>query len=245
MITPVILTYNEDHNIASTLNALAWAPRIVLLDSGSNDRTEQIARSFGNVSGFVRRLDDQRSQWTSAIQETAIATEYVLALGADMRAGAGLQDELQGFLRLREFAGAWTPFEYRVLGRRLPGSIYPAQVRVFRKHDVRIDQPGHSQVFHVPGPLCRFRSSLIHEDQKPIDRWLNNQMKYASLEAARIKGIPTKNLKDKLRMAGLSPAIWSMWAYLKAGGPINHSASRAYACERLIFEALLARLLSD
>lgn len=245
MITPVVLTYNEEPNIASTLAALAWAPRTVVLDSGSTDRTEEIARSFGNVCWFVRQFDDHRSQWLFAIQGTSIATEYVLALDADMRPGVGFQDELQEFLHSREYAGAWIPFEYRILGRRLSGSIYPAQIRVFRKNNVRIEQPGHTQVFNVSGPLCRFRSNLIHDDQKPIDRWVSNQIKYASLEAARIKRSSRKTLKDRLRMAGLSPTIWGAYAYLKSGGPVNNRASRAYAYERLIFEALVARLLAD
>ncbi|MGI9074372.1 MAG: glycosyltransferase family 2 protein [Bryobacteraceae bacterium] len=245
VVTPVILTYNEDQNIEPTLASLAWAERIVLLDSGSTDRTEEIARSFDNVSWFVRRFDNHASQWRYAIQETSISTEYVLALDADMRPGAGFQDELEKIVFLRKFAGAWIPFEYRVLGRGLPSSIYPAQIRLFRKNDVRIEQPGHTQVFYVNGPLYQFRSNLIHEDHKPVSRWLSNQMKYASLEASRIKSTQKKGFKDRLRTAGISPLIWSLSAYIKAGGPLNLASSRAYAYERMIFEAVLARVLIE
>lgn len=244
-ITPVILTYNEDHNIEATLASLAWASRIVLLDSGSTDRTEQIARSFRNVSWFVRRFTDHCSQWRYALDETSISTEYVLALDADMRPGVGFRAELETFLRDRQFAGAWIPFDYRVLGHGLLGSIYPAQVRLFRRDYVHIDQPGHTQVFHVNGPLYRFRSKLIHEDHKPVSRWLDSQMKYASLEAARIRIARKKALKDRLRLVGISPAIYGAYAYVKAGGPLKGAASRAYAHERLIFETILARLLAQ
>lgn len=245
MVTPVILTYNEDRNIEATLASLAWAPRVVLLDSGSTDRTEQIARCFGNVSWFKRDFTDHLSQWRYALQETSISTEYVLALDADMRPGLGFRDELRKFLDRRQFAGAWIPFEYRVLGHGLLGSIYPAQVRLFRRRDVHIDQPGHTQVFHVNGPLYRFRSKLIHEDHKPVSRWLDSQMKYASLEAARIRIAPKKALKDRLRLVGISPAVYATYAYIRAGGPLKASASRAYAYERLIFETILARLLAE
>src|SRR6267142_5887896 len=98
MITPVILTHNEDQNIRSTLASLAWAPRIVLVDSGSNDQTEEIARSFDNVDWFVRTFDNHRAQWRYAIHDTRIETEYVLALDADMRLAPGFNDELQDFL---------------------------------------------------------------------------------------------------------------------------------------------------
>jgi glycosyltransferase involved in cell wall biosynthesis len=245
MVTPVVLTYNEDHNIESTLASLAWARRIILLDSGSTDGTERIARSFQNVEWHVRRFDNHRAQWNHAIHETAILTEYVLALDADMRPADGFQDELTRFLGKREFAGAWIPFEYRVLGRGLVGSIYPPQIRLFRKSALRIDQPGHTQVFTVDGPLYRFRAKLIHEDRKPLSRWLKNQSEYAALEAARIRSAEKIGLKDRLRIAGVSPAVWGLYAYLRAGGPLNSAASRAYAYERLIFEAILARLLAE
>ena len=244
-VTPVILTFNEGSNIKTTLASLQWALRVVVVDSGSTDQTEQIARSFGNVEWFVRGFDSHREQWLYAIHETSVRTNYVLALDADMRPGVGFREELDAFLERGDFAGARIPFEYRILGRGLMGSIYPAQIRLFRKDQVRIDQAGHSQVFEVTGTVCRFRSQLIHEDLKPLNRWLNNQVKYASLEAERIRSATRRKFKDWLRLAGISPPIWGAYAFLRAGGPFRFGASRAYAYERLIFEAILARMLTE
>jgi glycosyltransferase involved in cell wall biosynthesis len=244
-VTPVILTYNEENNLDTTLASLDWAERVVVLDSGSTDRTQSIARSFSNVAWFVRSFDDHCSQWQYAIHETSVTTEYVLALDADMRPSCGFLDELRERFVGRTFAGACVPFEFRIVGRALYGSIYPAQVRIFRRNSVHVRQVGHTQVFAVNGPLYRFRSKLIHEDRKPVSRWLENQMTYASLEAARIMESRTRSLKDRLRLAGISPAIWATYAYIKAGGPWKSPASRAYAYERLMFEALLSRLLAN
>jgi glycosyltransferase involved in cell wall biosynthesis len=241
--TPVILTYNEESNLEPTLASLAWASRIVVVDSGSTDRTAEIARSFTNVAWFVREFDSHAAQWSYGVQGTSIATRYVLALDADMRPGPGFRDELARFARQTSHA-AMVPFEYRIHGRPLMGSIYPPQIRVFARQDVRIEQRGHTQVFRSPAPLYRFRSKLIHEDRKPFARWLANQLKYAGLEVERIRNAPATRFVDRLRRSGLSPVICGGYAYLRAGGPLAGAASRAYAQERMVFEALLARLLA-
>ena len=109
---------------------------------------------------------------------------------------------------------------------------------------MHIAQRGHTQVFTSAAPLYRFRSKLIHEDLKPFSRWVVNQLQYASLEAERIRSAPAQSFRDRLRQSGISPAIWGAYAYLRAGGPLKGRASRAYAEERMVFEALLARLLA-
>jgi glycosyltransferase involved in cell wall biosynthesis len=242
-ITPVILTFNEEPNIQATLWPLAWARRIVVVDSGSSDRTPEIARSFRNVCWFVRKFDSHASQWSFAVHATGIDTPYVLALDADMRPGPGFREELGRFTG-RPDRAAMVPFEYRVQGRPLLGSVYPAQIRVFAKDTVDIAQRGHTQVFTSAAPLYHFHSKLIHEDRKPFSRWVVNQLQYASLEAERIRTAPAQSFRDRLRQSGISPAIWGVYAYLRAGGPLKGRASRAYAQERMVFEALLARLLA-
>jgi hypothetical protein len=64
------------------------------------------------------------------------------------------------------------------------------------------------------------------------------------LEAEGIRQTPTQVVRDRLRRLGVSPTILGAYAYLRAGGPFKGRASRAYAEERVVFEALLARLLA-
>ncbi|HUB83235.1 MAG TPA: glycosyltransferase [Bryobacteraceae bacterium] len=242
-VTPLILTHNEEANIETALAALAWARKVVVVDSGSSDRTEEIARTFGNVAWFVQPFDSHSSQWSFGVRETSIDTRYILALDADMRPGTGFLEELARFAGGPVRSGL-VPFEYRMQRRRLLGSIYPPQVRVFPRDEVRIEQRGHTQVFTSSAPMYRFRSKLIHEDCKPFARWVANQLRYAALEADRIRTAPAQSFRDRLRRSGISPAIWGGYAYLRAGGPFAGRAARAYAQERMVFEALLARLLA-
>ena len=45
-ITPLIITYNEEPNIDHTLQQLAWANRIVVIDSFSTDSTLDILKTY-------------------------------------------------------------------------------------------------------------------------------------------------------------------------------------------------------
>src|SRR5262249_10364680 len=124
-ITPVILTLNEDANIRSTLESLSWARRVIVLDSGSTDRTEAIAKTFPNVDWMVRRFDSHGEQWHDALTQHAVSTEYTLALDADMRVSDDLLREIESAFLDRRFAGAMIPFEFRVYGRALAGTLCP------------------------------------------------------------------------------------------------------------------------
>src|SRR5205809_8098013 len=84
LVTPLILTYNEEPNIKRTLESLLWAERVVVVDSGSTDGTKSIARLFAHVSWYVRPFDYHCAQWKRGIPNTEIATEFVLALDAGM-----------------------------------------------------------------------------------------------------------------------------------------------------------------
>ena len=112
-VTPVILTLNEDANIRSALESLSWARRVIVLDSGSTDRTEAIARTFQNVDWLVRRFDSHGEQWRHAINDHAVSTEYALALDADMQVSDDLLRELESAFLNRQFAGGMIPFERR------------------------------------------------------------------------------------------------------------------------------------
>jgi glycosyltransferase involved in cell wall biosynthesis len=244
-ITPVVLTYNEDTNIGRTLDSLQWAADIVVVDSGSTDETESIARSFPNVRWRVRPFDTHLAQWSFAISETGIATEYILALDADMQVTPSLVEELQKTFLPGRFAGGITRFEYRYHGYALLGSLCPPQLRLFRRAEVSVAQPDHTQRFSIAGDAYRFRSALIHDDRKPIERWVTAQLAYRLLNERDLSKGGRRRLRDHLRNAGVMPPIMGLLAYLRAGGPFKGAAAARYAYERMTAETLLAIGLLD
>jgi hypothetical protein len=244
-ITPVVLTYNEEPNIRRTLNSLRWSERVVVVDSGSTDGTGTIAKSFSNVDWYVRRFDCHRAQWEHAVRETKIKTKFALALDADMVVPKRFIDEASRSFIQGDYVGGITPFEFRMHGVAMRGSIYPSQLRVFRPESIKIAQAGHTQAFSIDGPTYRFKTPLIHDDRKSLERWVASQLSYSELEARRITERSSYRFHDCLRELGLMPVITGAVAYIRAGGPFRGAAAIRYAYERAAYECLLAvRLMS-
>jgi len=89
-IAVVILTYNEGANLPDCLRSVAgWAREIFVVDSGSTDGTQVIARQYG--AAFVEHAFETHSQqWTWALENLPIRARWVLGLDADQRVTAEL-----------------------------------------------------------------------------------------------------------------------------------------------------------
>ena len=89
----LILTLNEEVNLPDCLESVAWCDDVVVLDSFSSDRTEQIARDFG--ARFVqRRFDDWSSHQNWAVSNIEFQHRWVYYSDADERLPEGLVQEL-------------------------------------------------------------------------------------------------------------------------------------------------------
>src|SRR5262245_59732777 len=109
-ITPLIITYNEGSNLGRTLDRLAWAKKIVIVDSFSTADTVDIACRFPQTQLVQREFDSFASQCNFGLQQ--IRTPWVLSLDADYLVSEPLAHEL-GQLRLSdETAGYRASFRY-------------------------------------------------------------------------------------------------------------------------------------
>jgi hypothetical protein len=156
-----------------------------------------------------------------------------------------LVGEIEERFLTRGFAGGLIPFRYCVSGRPLHNSLLTAQIRLFERNKVEVLQIGHGHKFQVEGPIYQFKSVLFHDDRKPLERWLSNQLSYSAAEAERLKLGYYRRWQDRLRQSGLMPPVAALLAYISAGGPFGGIAAVRYAYERALYECLLAiRLVS-
>jgi len=93
-VSAVILTLNEERNIAECIGALReWCEDIVVYDSFSADRTVELARGLG-ARVYQRRFDNYAAQRNAALREVEYPGAWVLMVDADERWGKALGENI-------------------------------------------------------------------------------------------------------------------------------------------------------
>lgn len=240
-ITPLVLTWNEEPNIATMVNQLRWAPRVVVVDSGSTDRTVEICRSASNVEVFNRPFDTASGQWNFGLTGTGIDSEWVLALDADYRLGDGSLRELSELNPPAEVNAYAASFRYAVLGRPLRASLYPPVAVLFRRNAGTYVQDGHTQRLKVSGSTAELKAPFLHDDRKPLDRWLLNQVRYMRAEAEKLEHATVLSWPDRIRRTRvLGPPATLLYTLFAKGVILDGVPGLYYAFQRATAEAILS-----
>ena len=104
LLSVAIITCDEERNLARTLASVAFADEVVVVDSGSTDRTVEIARSFG-ARVFIREWPGFAQQKNFAIQQCS--GDWVLSLDADEELSPELRTQLRLLLPTNPPADAY------------------------------------------------------------------------------------------------------------------------------------------
>ena len=247
-ITPVILTYNEQDNIGRTLAALAWAQDIVVVDSFSTDKTAEIVAGFPRARLIKRAFDSHAQQWNFAIAETGIATDWILALDADYVAPDAFAAAVAKLDPNGPFNAYDADFVYCVLGRPLRATLYPGNTVLYRRGRASYVQKGHTQRLVVTGTVGRLSAKLLHDDRKPLARWLSSQQNYARLEADYLLSRPREELRriDRLRlMAWPAPLLNFVYTLFIKRCILEGWPGWLYVLQRTLAEVMIATELVD
>jgi glycosyltransferase involved in cell wall biosynthesis len=245
-ITPLILTYNELPNIERTLAKLAWAKRIVVVDSGSTDGTRDILRRHPRVAVFVHEFVDFAGQCNFGLAR--VTSSWVLSLDADYELSDQLLDELRTLVPNEVTAGYHARFVYRIQGRPLRGSLYPPRTVLYRRDRALYRQEGHGHRVCVEGEVLPLRGVIYHDDQKPLSRWLTAQQRYAAAEADYLLNCARRELTrgDRIRLVGWpAPLAVLPYALFVKRCALDGRPGWYYALQRLFAETLLALEILD
>ena len=244
-VTVMILTFNEAPNLARTLCQLAWARRIVLIDSGSEDDTLKIAAGFRQVEVFQRSFDSFAGQCNFGLAQ--IRSGWVLSLDADYVLSDELVQEL-GRLKDDGPCGFTARFIYCIHGRRLRGTLYPPRTVLYRRKEAHYVDCGHGHKVIVSGAIGALKGVIYHDDRKALARWMGSQIQYARREADYLMTTPGAQLSrnDRMRRSCfIAPLVILPYVLLRKGCILDGVAGWRYGLERLFAEIAIALALLE
>jgi glycosyltransferase involved in cell wall biosynthesis len=246
-VTPVILTFNEAPNIGRVLDRLTPFQEVLVVDSGSDDGTLEIVARYPNTRTVVRPFDSFSGQWNFAIREGGIRTEWALAMDADYVLPDDFLEELSRLSPAADVGGYRISFVYFVFGKALSTTLYPPVIALLRHRQAHYVQDGHCMRALVEGTVGALRSRILHDDRKPLARWLSSQARYAEEEAILLLDGDSRSLRvqDRIRrMIVVAPWLVPLHYLVVRGGILDGWRGIYYAIQRGVAESILAlRLL--
>ncbi len=185
-ITTLIFTLNEEAHLPPCLASLDWCDDVVVVDSFSDDATQEIAEAA--QARFVQHaftgFGDQRN-W--ALDTLDLKYDWVLILDADECVPSELAEEMQRLVNsCPETVGAFRlKRRFHMWGRWLKySSLYPTWVvRLIHKNKVNYVNRGHAETQDVDGLIEECEHDLMDQNVKGIDEWFERQNRYSTKDA--------------------------------------------------------------
>ena len=250
---------NEEQNIGGCIDSVSWSDDICVLDSGSTDRTIEIAESKG-CRIFNRTLDDWSSHLNWAVRTIPFKHDWVFHIDADERTFPDLVREMQeavanhqnghAAFKLRRkdyFGGVWLKH----------AQLYPTWfVRLFRRDSVTFERSMH-HVANIRGTTGMLDG---HFDHWPFSKggvafWIEKHNTYSTFEAKEqilkppfqpadaLSGDPNKRRKALKALFGrlpFRPLVYFFYVYVFRLGFLDGMAGFHFAVLKAFYEYMIS-----
>jgi glycosyltransferase involved in cell wall biosynthesis len=258
-VSILILTLNEELNIADCIDSCAWSDDIVVFDSLSKDRTREIALSNG-ARVVERAFDNYAAQRNAALTQVTYKHPWVLMVDADERVPPDLAAEIAtsidkadadiAIFRMRRkdfFLGRWL--------KRSSG--YPTWFgRLMRVGRVRVEREINEE-YIADGGIGYLQSHLHHYPfNNGVAYWFERHNRYSSMEAiakvsVQLDPVISRNiwssdpierrrsLKRLLYKVPFRPLIVFFYLYVVRLGILDGRAGFYFSRMRAIYEFLI------
>ena len=133
---------------------------MIVIDSGSDDGTEEIVERYSNVNLIIRRFDDHATQWNFGVSNCV--TNWVLALDADYILSDNFKIEIEELENEHSFVAYGANFNYCIKGVPLRGTLYPSRYVLFNKNYCTYVQDGHTQLLEAKGETKMLNAFILH-----------------------------------------------------------------------------------
>jgi len=182
-LSVVIITLNEEANLARTLASVTWADEIIVVDSGSIDRTREVAESF-RAKFYIEPWTGFASQKNSALAKAG--GDWILSLDADEEVEPALAIEIRMALAANpSVAGFRIPRKNFFLGRWIRhGGFYPdPKLRLFRRGAGSFETRRVHEDVRIDGAIASLQNNLLHYAYPTLEDYIEHMNRYSSLGA--------------------------------------------------------------
>ncbi|MCH9032646.1 MAG: glycosyltransferase family 2 protein [candidate division Zixibacteria bacterium] len=181
-LSVIIITRNEERNIADCLQSVIWADEIVVVDSYSTDKTAQIAAECG------AKVYQEEWRGFSKAKQSALdhsTSEWTLSLDADERITPELGAEIKREIAANTFQGFEIPRRTWFIRKfiRYSGWYPDYTLRLFKKANARFSESQIHERVVVDGAVGRLGGDILHYSYRSIEEYIARMNRYTTLAA--------------------------------------------------------------
>lgn len=204
LLTVVIPVKNEEKNLPACLDNVKAIKNVVVVDSGSTDRTLEIAaRHNREVVQFEWNGEfPKKRNWV--LRNYKFKTQWVFFLDADEFPKEDFWAELAQVLPVTECVGFWVGYDVWFLGRILRHGVHARKTAIvkigygeYEKIDEqrwsKLDMEIHEHLI-FNGPVGVVKARVEHHDKKPLTAYYDRHNAYSSWEAERFQKITDSSI---------------------------------------------------
>lgn len=216
-------TYNEEDRLGDCLVSVKdIADEIVVVDGSSQDRTVEIAKSYGakvNVveNEYIFHINKQKA--------VELATkDWILQLDADEVVPQGLKREITESINSEKYNGYYLPRKNFFLGHWMrKGGQYPDPViRLFRKGRGRFPQKSVHEQIAIDGAVGTLKNELLHYPYQTLSEYWEKAVRYSHLTAREMKQSKTpKNIITILDYLLFKPTFTFLNLFIRHQGFVD------------------------
>jgi glycosyltransferase involved in cell wall biosynthesis len=183
-ISAIVMTFNEEHNICDCLDTLTWVDELIVADTGSTDRTVDLARRYTKKAQKLPWLGYGPTR-NMALREAE--SDWFLFVDADERVSDALREEILGMLAARgdRYTAYRIPRQSLFVGKWIKGcGWYPGYVvRLARNATAKYTDASVHESLEVEGAVGTMHGDLIHHTDPDLEYYFKKFNLYTTLAA--------------------------------------------------------------
>ncbi|MGB2660819.1 MAG: glycosyltransferase family 2 protein [Candidatus Omnitrophota bacterium] len=184
-VSVIVITKNEEENIAECLESAAWVDEIIVVDDESTDSTRDIAKKYADKV-FTRKMENEGRHRNWAYDQAR--NDWILSLDADERITEELSEEVSELLKNKPGFKAYTIPRRNYIGDHWLryGGEYPApQTRLFLKGEFKYEEAEVHPRALMEGDCGHLKGDFIHYSHRDIADYIRSLNNQTTLEARK------------------------------------------------------------